>query len=69
MPNSARSPSVAKKAACRARMVDGSFPPVSETFTVIGCVPTSEEQCKNGGYEQFGFENQGRCIKAVKQRS
>jgi hypothetical protein len=42
---------------------------VSETFTVEGCVPTTKAQCKNGGYEQFGFANQGRCIKAVKQES
>jgi hypothetical protein len=42
---------------------------VSETFTVVGCPPPSKEQCKEGGYEQFGFENQGRCIKAVKQES
>ena len=40
---------------------------VSETFTVVGCPPPSEEQCKEGGYEQFGFKNQGRCIKAVKE--
>jgi hypothetical protein len=45
----------------------GTGESVSETFTVVGCVPTSEEQCKGGGYVQFGFANQGRCIKAVKQ--
>jgi hypothetical protein len=27
--------------------------------------PTTKEQCKNGGYEKFGFKNQGECIKAV----
>jgi len=44
---------------------------VSATFTVEcpPTFPTSEEQCKEGGYAQFGFENQGRCIKAVKQES
>jgi hypothetical protein len=24
--------------------------------------PTSKEQCENGGYAQFGFANQGRCV-------
>jgi Tol biopolymer transport system component len=28
-------------------------------------VPTSKAECKNGGYEEFGFENQGRCIASV----
>lgn len=52
-----------------ATMNGGGPPPVSETFTVVGCFPTTKEQCKEGGYAQFGFENQGRCIKAVKQDS
>ncbi len=28
-------------------------------------LPTSKEQCKNGGYAQFGFKNQGQCIAFV----
>jgi hypothetical protein len=28
-------------------------------------LPSTKEQCKEGGYERFGFENQGQCIKAV----
>ena len=28
-------------------------------------VPTSEAQCKNGGYAQFGFKNQGQCVASV----
>jgi hypothetical protein len=28
--------------------------------------PTDKADCKNGGYKDFGFENQGQCIKAVK---
>jgi len=28
-------------------------------------VPTTEEQCKNGGYEDFGFRNQGQCISSL----
>jgi large repetitive protein len=27
--------------------------------------PTTEEDCKNGGYAKYGFKNQGQCIKAV----
>jgi len=26
---------------------------------------TSKEQCKNGGYKDFGFKNQGQCIRFV----
>jgi len=25
--------------------------------------PTSKEDCKNGGWKQFGFKNQGQCVK------
>ena len=28
-------------------------------------LPTSKEQCKNGGWSQYGFANQGQCIKFV----
>lgn len=28
-------------------------------------LPTSKEQCKNGGWAQYGFANQGQCIKSV----
>jgi hypothetical protein len=31
-------------------------------------LPTSKEQCKHGGWAQFGFANQGQCIKFVNQR-
>jgi uncharacterized repeat protein (TIGR01451 family) len=27
--------------------------------------PQTKADCKNGGYEKFGFKNQGQCIKAV----
>jgi hypothetical protein len=27
--------------------------------------PTTEGDCKNGGYAKYGFKNQGQCIKAV----
>lgn len=28
-------------------------------------IPTSKDQCKNGGYAQFGFRNQGQCVAFV----
>jgi hypothetical protein len=42
--------------------------PVAEgDVTVIDAPPppTSKSQCKDGGYERFGFKNQGECIKFV----
>ena len=42
----------------------------SVTFTVEGCVPTTpttKEQCKKGGYEEFGFKNQGQCVAFVER--
>ena len=27
--------------------------------------PTSKNDCKKGGWETFGFRNQGQCIKFV----
>jgi DNA-binding beta-propeller fold protein YncE len=29
-------------------------------------VPASKQQCKHGGWKQFGFKNQGQCIRFVK---
>jgi hypothetical protein len=31
--------------------------------------PQSKEECKKGGYEEFGYKNQGQCIKAVNHAS
>jgi hypothetical protein len=31
--------------------------------------PQTKEECKKGGYEEFGFKNQGQCIKAVNHPS
>jgi hypothetical protein len=28
-------------------------------------VPTAKEQCKNGGWRQFGFKNEGLCVAFV----
>jgi hypothetical protein len=40
----------------------GEEPPPTEQ-------PQSKEECKKGGYEEFGFKNQGQCIKAVNHPS
>jgi hypothetical protein len=43
----------------------GEFSATDEvTFTVVGCPPPTKEECKNGGWEDFGFPNQGRCERA-----
>jgi FlaG/FlaF family flagellin (archaellin) len=31
-------------------------------------LPTSKEQCRNGGWQQFGFKNQGQCVAFVEHR-
>jgi predicted outer membrane repeat protein len=40
----------------------GSEPPPAEA-------PEDKQACKKGGYEEFGFKNQGQCIKAVNHAS
>jgi hypothetical protein len=30
-------------------------------------LPTSKEQCKNGGYAGFGFRTQGQCVAFVQR--
>jgi hypothetical protein len=35
--------------------------------TYVNPVPTSKSQCKNGGWRDFGFKNQGQCIRFVKR--
>lgn len=30
-----------------------------------GTMPTSKEQCKKGGWKDFGFKNQGECVSWV----
>jgi hypothetical protein len=39
----------------------GEEPPTEE--------PANKQACKKGGWKQFGFENQGRCIKAANHAS
>ena len=40
---------------------DGFF----STFVTLRTAPRTKAECKKGSYEEFGFENQGQCIKAV----
>ena len=35
------------------------------TTTRVPTVPTDKDQCKNGGWQQLGFRNQGQCVSAV----
>ena len=44
----------------------------TSTFTVEGCpppLPTTKEQCKNGGWRDFDYTNQGQCISDVNRRN
>jgi hypothetical protein len=44
----------------------------SVTFTVEGCPPpppTMKEQCKKGGFMEFGYPDQGTCISDVNRRN
>ena len=52
----------------------GLFGPYGIAITPAPLVPTSKEDCKNGGYRRFGppagpFRNQGQCISYVQNRS
>ncbi len=38
----------------------------NSTFTASGSLPTSKDQCKKGGWANFGvFKNQGDCVSYV----
>jgi len=37
----------------------------SVVVTDAPALPTTKEQCKDGGYARFGFRNQGQCVKFV----
>ena len=39
------------------------------TFTVVGCAPPTKEECKKGGWEEFGFPDQGTCVSAVNRQN
>jgi hypothetical protein len=55
----------------------GCFPPAFFDFTLSSGnfvvhdappLPTSKDQCKNGGWREFGFKNQGQCVASVERR-
>ena len=35
-------------------------------YLAVNPVPTTKDQCKHGGWRQFGFKNQGQCIRFPK---
>jgi hypothetical protein len=37
----------------------------SDVVTFDANNPTTQDECKNGGWEDFGFRNQGQCIRFV----
>src|SRR5215217_5532032 len=39
------------------------------TFVTLRTAPQTKADCKKGGYKEFGFKNQGQCIKAVKNQT
>jgi hypothetical protein len=48
--------------------------PLTEPVQVFGdmvvraaVVPTSRDQCRHGGYAQFGFKNRGQCVAFVRR--
>jgi hypothetical protein len=38
---------------------------VAQATVTVACLPTTKQQCKNGGWRDFDYPNQGRCIKDV----
>ncbi len=39
--------------------------PLGVAVSPLSRAPTTKQQCKNGGYRQFGSRNQGQCIAFV----
>ena len=38
---------------------------VGVNLTITAVSPTTKDDCKNGGWEQFGFGNQGQCVRFI----
>jgi len=38
-------------------------------FDPVPPTPTSKDDCKNGGWEAFGFKNQGQCVASIMSKS
>lgn len=43
----------------------GAFQDELRIITQGTCFPTDKEQCKKGGWQAFGFRNQGQCVSWV----
>jgi hypothetical protein len=43
--------------------------PPSDFVVADAQPPTSKDQCKNGGWAQFGFDNRRQCIRSVRQQA
>ncbi|MDQ4133997.1 MAG: PQQ-binding-like beta-propeller repeat protein [Actinomycetota bacterium] len=46
-----------------ARVTPGEEAPESDGDTAV--LPSTKDQCKDGGHEDFGFKNQGECVSFV----
>ncbi len=51
------------------RPSEANFDMYFSTFVTLPPTPQTRAECKNGGHEEFGFKNQGQCIKAVRHGS
>jgi len=38
---------------------------VGVNLTITMASPTTKDDCKNGGWEQYGFRNQGQCVRFI----
>lgn len=50
------------------RLIDPRFDVYFSTFVTLP-TPQTKADCKRGGYRDFGYRNQGQCIKAVNHAS
>ena len=55
---------------CAAADASGAIPDPARVGSVVVTdahpFPTLKDQCKNGGWRTFGFENQGQCVRFVR---
>jgi len=42
---------------------------ITISYTKPKPVPTMKEQCKKGGFREFGYPDQGTCISFVNRRN
>jgi hypothetical protein len=58
---------VSDPTSCTPRLISPTLDVFEGDVLVVDAppLPTSTEQCKNGGWKQFGFKNQGACVSFV----